>query len=272
MAILNITYQGQSADYELALDFATTDADIRRIAVEVVRSGGVRGLHLPNLPQQRVRVLRRRPPDGSRRRAAHLPAPEGAVRRDRCGSSSAASARSARRACSTCRNLDAELRLVDFDRVESQEPRRAVVREAVARQEQGGGGAPPARELLRREGRGDRRAARRRQRGAAARRLRRSRSTASTTRTAAIVLSRGRARSAACRSCTPRSPADGTFGLVRWDERFTRRSRGRRRPGDLRGRRAPADDRPRRRDARARDPGLRQGRRARATTWSACPG
>ncbi|HSD90070.1 MAG TPA: hypothetical protein VLB44_21210 [Kofleriaceae bacterium] len=50
MAILNITYQGQSADYELAIDFATTDADIRRIAVEVVRSGGMRGLYIPNLP------------------------------------------------------------------------------------------------------------------------------------------------------------------------------------------------------------------------------
>ncbi len=50
MATLNITYQGHSADYELAIDFATTDADIRRIAVEVVRSGGARGLHLPHLP------------------------------------------------------------------------------------------------------------------------------------------------------------------------------------------------------------------------------
>jgi hypothetical protein len=50
MATLNITYQGQSADYELALDFATSDADIRRIAVELVRSGGVRGLYLPQLP------------------------------------------------------------------------------------------------------------------------------------------------------------------------------------------------------------------------------
>jgi len=51
MAILNITYQGQSADYELELDFAASDADIRRIAVEVVRSGGVRGLHLALLPE-----------------------------------------------------------------------------------------------------------------------------------------------------------------------------------------------------------------------------
>lgn len=51
MAILNITYQGQSADYELPLDFATTDADIRRIATEIVRSGGARGLYIPNLHQ-----------------------------------------------------------------------------------------------------------------------------------------------------------------------------------------------------------------------------
>jgi hypothetical protein len=50
MAILNITYQGQSADYDLAVDFATSDADIKRIAVELVRSGGIRGLHLPALP------------------------------------------------------------------------------------------------------------------------------------------------------------------------------------------------------------------------------
>jgi len=49
MAILNITYQGQSADYELELDFAASDDDIRRIAVEVVRSGGVRGLHVAQL-------------------------------------------------------------------------------------------------------------------------------------------------------------------------------------------------------------------------------
>lgn len=49
MALLNITYQGQSADYELELDFAASDADVRRIAVEVVRSGGVRGLYIAGL-------------------------------------------------------------------------------------------------------------------------------------------------------------------------------------------------------------------------------
>lgn len=49
MTILNITYQGQSADYDLQLDHTASDADIRRIAVELVRSGGVRGLHVTNL-------------------------------------------------------------------------------------------------------------------------------------------------------------------------------------------------------------------------------
>ena len=70
MAILNITYQGQSADYELAIDFAATDADIHRIATEVVRSGGVRGLHVPNLPQNAFAnyvVDRLNGPDGEQR-------------------------------------------------------------------------------------------------------------------------------------------------------------------------------------------------------------
>jgi hypothetical protein len=49
MTILNITYQGQSADYELDLDHQATDADVQRIAVEVVRAGNVRGLHVPQL-------------------------------------------------------------------------------------------------------------------------------------------------------------------------------------------------------------------------------
>jgi hypothetical protein len=49
MATLNITYGGQSADYDLDIDWQATDDDIRRIAVEVVRSGGVRGLHVPEL-------------------------------------------------------------------------------------------------------------------------------------------------------------------------------------------------------------------------------
>lgn len=70
MAILNITYQGQSADYELELDFAASDEDIRRIAVEVVRSGGVRGLHVPELPPRAFDhfvIDRLRTHDGSQR-------------------------------------------------------------------------------------------------------------------------------------------------------------------------------------------------------------
>ena len=50
MAVLNITYQGNSGDYDLEVDHTASDADIKRIAVEVVRSGGIRGLHLKNLP------------------------------------------------------------------------------------------------------------------------------------------------------------------------------------------------------------------------------
>jgi len=70
MAILNITYQGQSADYELAIDFAATDGDIHRIATEVVRTGSVRGLHVPDLPQHAFTnyvVDRLEGPDGEQR-------------------------------------------------------------------------------------------------------------------------------------------------------------------------------------------------------------
>ena len=49
MTVLNITFQGQSADYKLEIDWHASDADIRRIAVELVRSGGARGLHVANL-------------------------------------------------------------------------------------------------------------------------------------------------------------------------------------------------------------------------------
>lgn len=70
MAILNITYQGESADYELELDFAATDADIRRIAVEVVRSGGMSGLYVAELPERAFDnfvIDRLRGPDGAQR-------------------------------------------------------------------------------------------------------------------------------------------------------------------------------------------------------------
>jgi hypothetical protein len=44
MAILNITYLGISADYPLDADVHLSDADVRRVAVEVIRAGGVRGM------------------------------------------------------------------------------------------------------------------------------------------------------------------------------------------------------------------------------------
>jgi hypothetical protein len=49
MAVLNITYNGMSADYPLDLEYQLSDADVRRIAIEVVRAGGVRGLQIANL-------------------------------------------------------------------------------------------------------------------------------------------------------------------------------------------------------------------------------
>ena len=49
MAILNITYNGLSVDYDFNVGFEITDADVRRIAVELIRSGDIRGLHIANL-------------------------------------------------------------------------------------------------------------------------------------------------------------------------------------------------------------------------------
>ncbi len=52
MAILNVTYNGFSADYTVELDTQVSDADVRRIAAELVKTGGLAGLHVPNLPAQ----------------------------------------------------------------------------------------------------------------------------------------------------------------------------------------------------------------------------
>ncbi len=49
MATLNITYRGLSADYPMELDYQLTDADVRRIAVELVRSGGNHGVRVPTI-------------------------------------------------------------------------------------------------------------------------------------------------------------------------------------------------------------------------------
>ena len=50
MATLNITYNGQSADCPIELDGTVSDADVRRIAVELVSSGG-----FPGLPRTHLR-------------------------------------------------------------------------------------------------------------------------------------------------------------------------------------------------------------------------
>jgi len=49
MSVLNITYNGHSADLPDELDDPVGDDDIRRIAVEVVRDGSLPGLHVPDL-------------------------------------------------------------------------------------------------------------------------------------------------------------------------------------------------------------------------------
>jgi hypothetical protein len=51
MAILNITYNGLSVDYTVAVDDKMHDDDIRRVAVELIRSGDLAGLHIAHLPE-----------------------------------------------------------------------------------------------------------------------------------------------------------------------------------------------------------------------------
>lgn len=52
MAILNITYNGVSADYPVEVDYDLNDADVRRIAVEVLRSGDVAGIQARPLDER----------------------------------------------------------------------------------------------------------------------------------------------------------------------------------------------------------------------------
>jgi len=47
--ILNITWNGVSADTEVNVDDRVSDRDVKRIAVELIRSGGVSGLHIRDL-------------------------------------------------------------------------------------------------------------------------------------------------------------------------------------------------------------------------------
>jgi hypothetical protein len=50
MATLNITYNGRSADFPLDVQVALADDDVRRVAVEVVRAGGLPVLGVDELP------------------------------------------------------------------------------------------------------------------------------------------------------------------------------------------------------------------------------
>jgi hypothetical protein len=49
--ILNITLQGVSADHPLEFDGEPRDADVKRIAVELVRSGTLAGIQVKGLPE-----------------------------------------------------------------------------------------------------------------------------------------------------------------------------------------------------------------------------
>jgi hypothetical protein len=49
-AILNITLNGRSADTQVMIDFHIGDHDVKRVAVELIRSGDVPGLHIRDLP------------------------------------------------------------------------------------------------------------------------------------------------------------------------------------------------------------------------------
>lgn len=55
MAILNITYNGLSVDYTARIADNMRDGDIRRTAIELIRSGQLRGLHIAHLPEDAFR-------------------------------------------------------------------------------------------------------------------------------------------------------------------------------------------------------------------------
>ena len=65
--ILNVTYAGRSADAPHRVDDHTADGDIRRIAVELLRTGGLAGIAHPHVGDAVFRdfvVDRHRDPDG----------------------------------------------------------------------------------------------------------------------------------------------------------------------------------------------------------------
>ena len=49
MATLNVTLNGVSADLPIRVEFDTPETDLKRIAWEVIRSGGVAALDVPTV-------------------------------------------------------------------------------------------------------------------------------------------------------------------------------------------------------------------------------
>jgi hypothetical protein len=68
--ILNITWNGISADANVDVRSGSSDRDLKRIAVELIRSGDVPGLHVRALPSDAFDnfvVDRFNTPDGGER-------------------------------------------------------------------------------------------------------------------------------------------------------------------------------------------------------------
>ena len=68
--ILNITLQGVSADHPLEFDAEPRDDDVKRVAVELIRSGSLPGLHVGGLSENvfdQYVVDRFDTPEGGRR-------------------------------------------------------------------------------------------------------------------------------------------------------------------------------------------------------------
>jgi hypothetical protein len=80
--ILNITWNGISADTDVNVDWGVVDRDVKRIAVELVRSGGVPGLVVRDLPGDAFDhfvVDRFNTPEGGRRLFLRPKVPFGAA-------------------------------------------------------------------------------------------------------------------------------------------------------------------------------------------------
>ncbi len=70
MAILNITWNGVSAEAKIDVDYSLGDDDVKHVAVEMIRSGDVPGLHVAALPANTFAhyvVDRFATPDGGQR-------------------------------------------------------------------------------------------------------------------------------------------------------------------------------------------------------------